>query len=145
MKKILVLLTLCAFAFGASECDKKIDRINKEISFSKAHNDTARTLSLELALKQVQNDCAKDPLFYDKKLEAKKMKERELERIEKELDTLKDQKDYMSKAEYKAKKKALKEEKDKIKKEVRLTLTVFKSCEIVFLPYSKGKNTHKAC
>lgn len=25
MKKILVLLTLCAFAFGASECDKKID------------------------------------------------------------------------------------------------------------------------
>ncbi|EDO9859893.1 DUF1090 domain-containing protein, partial [Campylobacter jejuni] len=23
MKKILVLLTLCAFAFGASECDKK--------------------------------------------------------------------------------------------------------------------------
>lgn len=53
MKKILVLLLLCAFAFGASECDRKIDRINKEISFSKAHNDTARTLSLELALKQV--------------------------------------------------------------------------------------------
>ncbi|MCW1326295.1 DUF1090 domain-containing protein, partial [Campylobacter jejuni] len=49
---MLILLTLCAFAFGVSECDKKIDRINKEISFSKAHNDTARTLSLELALKQ---------------------------------------------------------------------------------------------
>ncbi len=85
MKKILVLLTLCAFAFGTSECDKKIDRINKEISFSKAHNDTARTLSLELALKQVQNDCTKDPMFYDKKLEAKKLKEQEVEKIEKEL------------------------------------------------------------
>ncbi|HEF5850949.1 TPA: DUF1090 domain-containing protein, partial [Campylobacter jejuni] len=24
MKKILVLLLLCAFAFGASECDRKI-------------------------------------------------------------------------------------------------------------------------
>ncbi|EAI6940590.1 DUF1090 domain-containing protein, partial [Campylobacter jejuni] len=23
MKKILILLTLCAFAFGASECDRK--------------------------------------------------------------------------------------------------------------------------
>ncbi|EAB5260806.1 DUF1090 family protein [Campylobacter jejuni] len=118
MKKILILLTLCAFAFGASECDKKIDRINKEISFSKAHNDTARTLSLELALKQVQNDCTKDPMFYDKKLEAKKLKEQEVEKIEKELDALHDQKDYMSKVEYKAKKKALKEQKEKIKKEI---------------------------
>ncbi|EKN8027526.1 DUF1090 family protein [Campylobacter jejuni] len=115
MKKILVLLLLCAFAFGASECDRKIDRINKEISFSKAHNDTARTLSLELALKQVQND----PMFYDKKLEAKKLKEQEVEKIEKELDALKEQKDYMSKAEYKAKKEALKEQKEKIKKEIK--------------------------
>ncbi|AHW92416.1 DUF1090 family protein [Campylobacter jejuni] len=119
MKKILILLTLCAFAFGASECDRKIDHINKEISFSKAHNDTARTLSLELALKQVQNDCAKDPMFYDKKLEAKKLKEQEVEKIEKELDALKEQKDYMSKAEYKAKKEALKEQKEKIKKEIK--------------------------
>ncbi|EJL7182736.1 DUF1090 family protein [Campylobacter jejuni] len=119
MKKILILLTLCAFAFGASECDRKIDRINKEISFSKAHNDTARTLSLELALKQVQNDCAKDPMFYDKKLEAKKLKEQEVEKIEKELDALKEQKDYMGKAEYKAKKEALKEQKEKIKKEIK--------------------------
>lgn len=76
---------------------KKIDRINKEISFSKAHNDTARTLSLELALKQVQNDCAKDPMFYDKKLEAKKLKEQEVEKIEKELDALKEQKEKMKK------------------------------------------------
>lgn len=35
MKKILVLLSLCAFAFGASECDRKIDRINKESVFLK--------------------------------------------------------------------------------------------------------------
>jgi len=97
MKKMLVLLMLCAFVFGASECDKKIERINKEISFSKAHNDTARTLSLELALKQVQNDCAKDPMFYDKKLEAKKLKEQEVERIEKELDALKEQKEKIKK------------------------------------------------
>ncbi len=95
MKKILILLTLCAFAFGASECDRKIDRINKEISFSK------------------------DPMFYDKKLEAKKLKEQEVEKIEKELDALHDQKDYMSKVEYKAKKKALKEQKEKIKKEIK--------------------------
>ncbi|MFY4690617.1 DUF1090 family protein [Campylobacter jejuni] len=118
MKKMLVLSTLCAFAFGASECDKKIDRINKEISFSKAYNDTARTLSLELALKQAQNDCAKDPMFYDKKLEAKKLKEQEVEKIEKELDALNEQKDYMSKLEYEANKKALKEKKEKIKKEI---------------------------
>ncbi|EAJ7870585.1 DUF1090 family protein [Campylobacter jejuni] len=118
MKKMLILPMLCAFAFGASECDKKIDRINKEISFSKSYNDTARTLSLELALKQVQNDCAKDPMFYDKKLEAKKLKEQEVEKIEKELDALNDQKDYMSKLEYKANKKALKEKKEKIKKEI---------------------------
>lgn len=57
----------------------------KEISFSKAHNDTARTLSLELALKQVQNDCVKDPMFYDKKLEAKKLKEQEVEKSKKNL------------------------------------------------------------
>ncbi|EGP2595996.1 DUF1090 family protein [Campylobacter coli] len=118
MKKIGILLILCGALF-ANECNKKIDRISREIEFAKMHNDTARKSSLELSLKEVQKDCAKDPLFYDKKLEAKKMKERELERIEKELDALKDQKDYMSKAEYKAKKKALKEEKDKIKKEVR--------------------------
>ncbi|BEJ91605.1 hypothetical protein B11353_15510 [Campylobacter jejuni] len=43
-------------------------------------------------------------MFYDKKLEAKKLKEQEVEKIEKELDALKEQKDYMSKAEYKAKK-----------------------------------------
>lgn len=85
MKKILILLTLCAFAFGASECDRKIDRINKEISFSKAHNDTARTLSLELALKQVQNDCAKDPMFYDKKLEAKNLKNKKWKKSKKNL------------------------------------------------------------
>lgn len=118
MKKIGILLILCGALF-ANECNKKIDRIGREIEFAKMHNDTARKSSLELSLKEVQKDCAKDPLFYDKKLEAKKMKERELERIEKELNALKDQKDYMSKAEYKAKKKALKEEKDKIKKEVR--------------------------
>lgn len=97
---------------------KKLIVLIKEISFSKAHNDTARTLSLELALKQVQNDCTKDPMFYDKKLEAKKLKEQEVEKIEKELDALHDQKDYMSKVEYKAKKKALKEQKEKIKKEI---------------------------
>ncbi|EAK4846752.1 DUF1090 domain-containing protein [Campylobacter coli] len=118
MKKISILLILCGALF-ANECNKKIDRIGREIEFAKMHNDTARKSRLELSLKEVQKDCAKDPLFYDKKLEAKKMKERELERIEKELDALKEQKDYMSKAEYKAKKKALKEEKDKIKKEVR--------------------------
>ncbi|MBC5857899.1 DUF1090 domain-containing protein [Campylobacter jejuni] len=100
---MLILLSLCAFAFGASECDKKIDRINKEISFSKAHNDTARTLSLELALKQVQNDCAKDFMFYDKKL-----KEQEVEKIEKELD-------------------ALKEQKEKIKKEIKEYIAIFKN------------------
>ncbi|RNE54439.1 DUF1090 domain-containing protein, partial [Campylobacter jejuni] len=38
---------------------------------------------------------------------------------EKELDALKEQKDYMSKAEYKAKKEALKEQKEKIKKEIK--------------------------
>ncbi len=66
----------------------------------------------------MQNDCTKDPMFYDKKLEAKKLKEQEVEKIEKELDALHDQKDYMSKVEYKAKKKALKEQKEKIKKEI---------------------------
>lgn len=117
MKKIVLLCALCGLVF-ASECDKKIERINKEIEFAKIHNDTARKLSLELSLKEVQNDCAKDPLFYDKKLEAKKLKEKEVERIEKELDALHDKKDYMSKVEYKAKKKALKDEKDRIKKEI---------------------------
>lgn len=51
-------------------------------------------------------------LFYDKKLEAKKLKEQEIEKIEQEL------KDYMSKAEYKSKKEALKEKKDAIKEEI---------------------------
>lgn len=118
MKKVIVFLFVLSGLLFANECDKKIERINKEISFSKANGNTARTLSLELALKQVQNDCAKDPLFYDKKLEAKKLKEQEVEKIEQQLKELNNQKDYMSKAEYKAKKRALKDQKDKIKKEI---------------------------
>lgn len=35
MKKILVLLTLCAFAFGASECDKKLIVLIKKSVFLK--------------------------------------------------------------------------------------------------------------
>lgn len=70
-------------------------------------------------LKEIQADCAKDPYFYDKKLEAKKLKEQEIEKIEQELKELKKQKDYMSKAEYKSKKEALKERKDAIKENIK--------------------------
>lgn len=83
MKKYLFYFRYVPLLLVQVNAIKKIDRINKEISFSKAHNDTARTLSLELALKQVQNDCAKDPMFYDKKLEAKKLKEQEVEKWKK--------------------------------------------------------------
>lgn len=59
-------------------------------------------------------------LFYDKKLEAKKLKEQEIEKIEQEL------KDYMSKAEYKSKKEALKEKKMQSKKRLKNILTIYK-------------------
>lgn len=53
----------------------------------------------------------KYPLFYDKKLEAKRLKKQEIEKIKQELKELKKQKDYMSKIEYKNKKRGLKREK----------------------------------
>ncbi|HEA8110186.1 DUF1090 domain-containing protein [Campylobacter lari] len=117
MRKIFILLTLCTFAFS-TQCEVKIKQIQKEIAYAKNYNHQEKALSLELALKEVQADCAKDPLFYDKKLEAKKLKEQEIEKIEQELKELKKQKDYMSKTEYKNKKQALKDKKDKIKKDI---------------------------
>ncbi|MBK2000379.1 DUF1090 family protein [Campylobacter sp. 2018MI35] len=118
MKKTWILMaTLCTMAFS-NECDKNIDRISKEIEYAKIHNNIAKKSTLELVLKEVQNNCKKDPLFYDKKLEAKKLKEQEVEKIEKELHALEEKKDYMSKVEYKVKKKALKEQKHQIKKEI---------------------------
>ncbi|MBK1973230.1 DUF1090 family protein [Campylobacter sp. TTU-622] len=118
MRKVLVFLFVFCGLLFANECDKKIERINKEIAFAKANGNTGKISRLELALKEVQSDCIKDPLFYDKKLEAKKLKEQEIEKIEQQLKELNNQKDYLSKAEYKAKKRALKEQKDKIKKEI---------------------------
>ncbi|EAK1249474.1 MULTISPECIES: DUF1090 domain-containing protein [Campylobacter] len=115
MKQLLFLLTLCSLAFS-TQCEVKIKQIQKEIAYAKNYNHQEKALSLELALKEVQANCAKDPLFYDKKLEAKKLKEQEIEKIEQELKELK--KDYMSKTEYKNKKQALKDKKDKIKKEI---------------------------
>ncbi|EGK8088262.1 DUF1090 domain-containing protein [Campylobacter lari] len=117
MRKIFILLTLCSFAFS-TQCEVKIKQIQKEIVYAKNYNHQEKALSLELALKEVQADCTKDPLFYDKKLEAKKLKEQEIEKIEQELKELKKQKGYMSKTEYKNKKQALKDKKDKIKKDI---------------------------
>ncbi|WP_139453886.1 DUF1090 family protein [Campylobacter armoricus] len=117
MRKIFILLALCSLAFS-TQCEKKIAQIQKEIAYAKNYNHQEKALSLELALKEVQADCAKDPYYYDKKLEAKKLKEQEIEKIEQELKELKKQKDYMSKTEYKNKKQALKDKKDKIKKEI---------------------------
>ncbi|AJC93751.1 DUF1090 domain-containing lipoprotein [Campylobacter volucris] len=117
MKQILFLLTLCTLAFS-TQCERKIEQIQKEITYAKKYNHHSKASKLELVLKEIQADCAKDPYFYDKKLEAKKLKEQEIEKIEQELKELKKQKDYMSKAEYKSKKEALKERKDVIKEEI---------------------------
>ncbi|AJC85942.1 DUF1090 family protein [Campylobacter sp. RM16704] len=117
MKKIFILLAFCSLAFS-TQCEKKIEQIQKEITYAKNYNHHQKVLNLELVLKEVQANCAKDPYYYDKKLEAKKLKEQEIEKIEQELKELKKQKDYMSKAEYKSKKETLKNKKEKIKKEI---------------------------
>lgn len=62
MRKIFILLALYSFAFS-TQCEVKIKQIQKEIAYAKNYHHQEKALSLELALKEVQADCAKRSSF----------------------------------------------------------------------------------
>lgn len=118
MKKMLILSMFCAsFVLANTQCELKLKELNKELNFAKLHKNEAQSKKLEFVIKQVEKDCASDPLFYDKKAQSKLEKEQKLKALEDQLDKLEENKAMMSKNEYKAQKQKLKDEKDKIKKE----------------------------
>lgn len=110
------MITLCSTLF-ASECENKIKQIQKEIEYAKAHKNDTRASHLQIALNEVESNCKRDPMFYDKKLKIKNQREQEIEKIEQDLKNLEKNKHLMSKTEYKKQKRELKRKKDIIKDE----------------------------
>ncbi|NDJ27609.1 DUF1090 domain-containing protein [Campylobacter sp. MIT 12-8780] len=116
MKVVALSILTASLAFANTQCELKLKELNKELEFAKLHKNEAQSKKLEFVIKQIQEDCASDPLFYDKKAQNKLEKEQRLKALEIQLKVLENNKSMMSKNEYKAQKQKLKDEKDEIKK-----------------------------
>lgn len=121
MKKILLLATISVIAFA--NCDYKIQKLQRELTYAKHYNNSNKATNLENAIENIKQKCYGDKANETNTTNYKQNLEKEtktnIDDIKQQLKTLEKNKNNMSKSEYKSKKKELKQQIKNIKKEYK--------------------------
>lgn len=118
MKFIICLMCIVSFGF-ANECEEKIAKLEYELKYAQKYDNKSKAKDLENAISVLKVKCGENPNYYKELLQNKQEKQGQIEALEKELDTLNDNKNSMPKAEYQSKKEKLKAQKDSLKQELK--------------------------